>query len=312
MRLSLFAFMLWSNSILPTHSISKAILSITRPKNVLPTAILNIAGAKIANPGLCILTNGPVLASIAITQSIMASSMIINDICDLPVDRINNPSRPLVKGDISLKTAITVASGLLAAAELINHLYIPSHLRHITHLSGLMALLYTPVLKRILFVKNISCATLVSCALLFSGSVANPDLIVGPNFIHLYIATRTIFLGSLCIEILMDIRDRDGDRINGIQTLPVVFGKESAWNITYSIMVMNMVFGSIDLAMLHGSALWGFGFMAIVYPALDQLCDIRNRGYIKKSIVDYGNKLMGPMVLALLYLFSMSKFVNVL
>ena len=238
--------------------------------------------------------------------------MIINDICDLHVDRINSPSRPLVKGDISVKSAISVAAVLLAGAELMNRLYIPSQLRHITHLSGMMALLYTPVLKRILFVKNISCATLVSCALLFSGSVANPDLILGPNFIHLYIATRTIFLGSLCSEILMDIRDRDGDKINGIQTLPVVFGKEMAWNVTYSIMVMNMVFGSIDLAMLHGIVLWGFGFMAIVYPALDRLRDIRNRGYIKKSIVDYGNKLTRPMVFMLLYLFSMSKFVNII
>jgi geranylgeranylglycerol-phosphate geranylgeranyltransferase len=312
MRFSLLSIMLWSNSILPAHSISKAILSITRAKNILPTAILNIAGAKIANPGLCILTNGPVLASIAITQSIMTSSMIINDICDLPVDRINSPSRPLVKGDISVKSAISVAAVLLAGAEVMNRLYIPSQLRHITHLSGLMALLYTPVLKRILFVKNISCATLVSCALLFSGSVANPDLIMGPNFIHLYIATRTIFLGSLCSEILMDIRDRDGDKISGIQTLAVVFGKESAWSIAYSIMALNMISGSIDLAMLHGIVLWGFGFMAIVYPALNRLRDIRNRGYIKKAIVEYGNKLMGPMVFMLMYLVSASKFVNVL
>ena len=238
--------------------------------------------------------------------------MIINDICDLPVDRINSPSRPLVKGDISVKSAISVAAVLLAGAEVMNRLYIPSQLRHITHLSGLMALLYTPVLKRILFVKNISCATLVSCALLFSGSVANPDLIMGPNFIHLYIATRTIFLGSLCSEILMDIRDRDGDKISGIQTLAVVFGKESAWSIAYSIMALNMISGSIDLAMLHGIVLWGFGFMAIVYPALNRLRDIRNRGYIKKAIVEYGNKLMGPMVFMLMYLVSASKFVNVL
>ena len=251
--------------------------AITRAKNILPVILLNIAGSRITNPLVSPLQNGPVLASIAITQSIMASSMIINDICDLPIDRINNPMRPLVTGDLSIFHAKCMTALFLAAAETINVLCIPPTLGWISRASSLLSVIYTPVLKRILFVKNIARAVLVSTSMLFSGLAANPDIIVGPRAYILYIAIRTIFLGSICSEILLDIRDRDGDHKFGVATIPVVFGKEAAWKIANFAMLLNIWMGAFDLSTIGGNYL-GMGFATTLLPLINGLRNLRNRG----------------------------------
>ena len=279
-----------------------------RPENCLPTAALNIAGACIL-AGPKSITSPPFLASLAITQSIMASSMVINDIIDLPVDRINNPTRPLVVGDVSKGYAITLATSLLVLAEFLNFRYIPTALRYVTHLSAALAIFYTPIFKRILFVKNLSCAALVSSSMLFSGLVAtnNPAGTLASfeysrkAFSTLVVATRLIFAGSLCNEILLDISDWEGDMKQGIHTLPTVFGDKTAWQIAYSIMYLNIITNSMDIARIHG--LWrGYGLLFICTPLLRMLRNIKINEYNDASIKEYCKKTVGPMLLFLVYL----------
>ena len=278
-----------------------------RPENCLPTAALNIAGACIL-AGPKSITSPPFLASLAITQSIMASSMVINDIIDLPVDSINNPTRPLVVGDVSKGYAITLATSLLVLAEFLNLRYIPTALQYITHLSAALAIFYTPIFKRILFVKNLSCAALVSSSMLFSGLVAAN---VGGTlqsfdysrkaFSTLAVATRLVFAGSLCNEILLDISDWEGDTKQGIHTLPTVFGDKTAWQIAYSIMYLNIITNSMDMVRVHG--LWrGYGLLFICTPLLRMLRDVKANEYSGQSIKRYCKKTVGPMLLFLVYL----------
>jgi geranylgeranylglycerol-phosphate geranylgeranyltransferase len=281
--------------------------AITRAKNILPVILLNIAGSRIANPVISPLQNGPVLASIAITQCIMASSMIINDICDLPIDRINNPTRPLVSGDLSTFHAKCMTAFFLAAAETINVLCIPPTLRWISRASSLLSVIYTPALKRILFVKNIACAALVSTSILFSGLAANPDIIIGPRAYLLYIATRAIFLGSICSEILLDIRDRDGDRHFGVPTIPVVFGKEAAWKIANGAMLLNVWMGAVDMSTIGGNYL-GMGFATTLLPLITGLRNIRDQGYSREAILGYGSNSCVPLVAMLVYLGGVGHF----
>jgi geranylgeranylglycerol-phosphate geranylgeranyltransferase len=273
-----------------------------RPDNCLPAIALNLAGACIV-AGPTAVTTKPFLASVAITQSIMASSMVINDIIDLPVDRINNPTRPLVVGDVSTRYATGLATGLLILAELLNFLYIPKNLQHVTHLSALLAILYTPIFKRILFVKNLSCAALVSSSVLFSGFTVAHNIIHVPTraFSTLFVACRMIFLGSLCTEILMDMCDSEGDAVQGIYTLPVLFGNDAAWQIAYSSMYLNVITNSMDIVRIHG--LWrGFGLLFICSPLLHKLRQVKDSEYTQSSIKYFCKKTTLPMLLSLVYL----------
>jgi 4-hydroxybenzoate polyprenyltransferase len=120
-----------------------------------------------------------------------------------------------------------------------------------------------------------------------------------------------IFLGSFTSEILLDISDEPGDRINGLRTLPIVYGKDKAWTLAYFSMFTNIWVNGLDLGRTFGP--WvGIGFIILCGPALDWLRDIRDQKYSKNSIHEYGKKIVLPMGLALVYFEGLAKFMPIL
>lgn len=279
-----------------------------RPENCLPTAALNIAGACIV-AGKKSLATTPFLASVLITQSIMASSMIINDIFDVHIDRVNNQKRPLVTGDVSIHYAIGLASALIFSAEFMNFRHIPKTLRHITHISTCLAIFYTPIFKRILLLKNVSCASMVALSVLFSGfAVASNNINIPPHraFPTLVIAARLIFIGSFCSEILLDICDRDGDKSHGVVTLPVLFGNKAAWQMAHIAMHLNIMTSTAKMMRVYD--MWrGYGLLFICAPILRALRNVKTQNYSQESIVEYCRKTTAPMITFLVYLYWCSR-----
>jgi geranylgeranylglycerol-phosphate geranylgeranyltransferase len=237
--------------------------------------------------------------------------MVLNDIHDLPIDRINNPERPLVTGEISVLDAKRLAFGLLLFSEALNLRFIPQGLKYISRLSSIFAVLYTPFFKRALVLKNAACAALIASSVLFSGFVTSSGVLLGPRLKLLLIAINMIFLGSFTSEILLDIADEPGDKINGLRTLPIVYGKDKAWTLAYFSMFTNILVNGLDLGRTFGP--WvGIGFTIICGPALDWLRDIRDQEYGKYYIQEYGKKIVLPMGLALVYFEGIAKFMPIL
>lgn len=289
----------------------KSVSKLIRSQNISPTIALNFAGGYIMNPScLSLIKNPAFVSSVLITQSIMASCMILNDIHDVPIDRINRPSRPLVTGEVTILNAKRLVFGLLLVGEGLNRRYIPEGLRYVSRLSTLFAVLYTPIFKRALVLKNAACAALISMAVLFSGLIATPDLRVGPKLSLLIIATNMIFLGSFSGEILMDIADEPGDKKNGLKTVPIVFGKDFAWNLAYISMFTNVLVNSIDILRNFG-IFPSIGFSILCSPVLGWLRDVRKYEYSVDSIREYGKKIVLPMGFALVYLQGLSKFCSI-
>ncbi len=298
----------------PDSFISKmnSVNKLIRSQNISPTIALNIAGGYIMNPSCHSLIKNPAfVSSVLITQSVMASCMVLNDIHDLPIDRINNPERPLVTGEISVLDAKRLVLGLLLFGEVLNVRFIPRGLQYISRLSSLFAVLYTPFFKRALVLKNAACAGLVASSILFSGFVSSPGVAFGPRLKLLLIATNMIFLGSFTSEILLDIADEPGDKINGLRTLPIVYGKDFSWTLAYFSMFTNILVNGLDLGRTFGP-LAGIGFTILCGPALDWLRDIRDQEYGKYYIQEYGKKIVLPMGLALVYFEGIAKFMPIL
>jgi 4-hydroxybenzoate polyprenyltransferase len=137
---------------------TEAVIKMIRPINIIPTLLLGISGGWIMNPNIHILIHTPsFFISNIILLLITSNSMIINDIFDIEVDRQNNPTRPLVTGDITIKEVTIISAGLFILTELINYIYIPWHLQHYSRLANLLIYSYTPFLKRIPLLKNLSC-----------------------------------------------------------------------------------------------------------------------------------------------------------
>jgi len=215
--------------------------------------------------------------------------MIINDIYDVELDKINNPNRPIVNGELKVSEAIIYFVALLGLTEYLTFLYLPNNLKLIMQLIIIKINIYTPILKKMLLVKNISCASLVSFSLYFSGLAATNNNILydQKKYRLLTTAISYIFYGSLTNEIILDMRDIEGDKQNSIITIPTLFGNENAWTITNLIMNYNIISNTVALSYLYNPKIGSIIFF-IVTPIMLKLYDIKKDNY--SNIVTLCNK----------------------
>ena len=129
------------------------ILKLIRCKNILPTILLSFSGGWIMNPSLYNLLHSPtfIIATIN-TVIIMSVSMVINDLFDMELDKINNSGRPLITGEVTKKEAIIFSTLSLFLCEFLSIKYLPLHLQWVIHLSIIDILAYTKILKPITFI----------------------------------------------------------------------------------------------------------------------------------------------------------------
>ena len=286
---------------------SNKYLQIIRYKSILPTFLLSFSGGWIMEPSLYhLIRSREFIVGTINTLCIMSSSMIINDLFDIEIDRVNNPTRPLVTGVMTKKEAVIFAGGLLGIAELLNFLFLPVRLQIIIHLSILNIVIYTPILKKIFLLKNLSCAFLVSFASYFTGlAMSNKSVIRNyskqNNIDLLYILSRIIFFGSLHNELLLDMHDIDGDRQNHIDTIPVRFGNQFTWKVVMFITKLNILWNSMHITLLYNYNI-GMLLLLTCSPLLYNLKSVQYHHFSKKYIKSAVNGSNNALFMSLLYL----------
>jgi 4-hydroxybenzoate polyprenyltransferase len=169
-----------------------------------------------------------------------------------------------------------------------------------TNLALFMVLVYTPLLKRMLVFKNVSCATLVAFSLYYTGNIVASDGI--ENQILLNTATKLIFWGSLQNEILLDIADREGDKKNGILTIPVVFNKSFAFMVSKYIVYIRILWNMYYSMSREYSLSAGLLMLFFCSPLTGGLRNIKKMNYQDSAIRDAVKNTTKPMIIALFYL----------
>jgi len=272
--------------------------SLIRPANILPSAILSTAGGIVANPSLVVefsKTPTLIVVPIIITIATLANSMILNDFFDIHIDQYNNPTRPLVTGQITRREAITASSFLYILTESMSRIYLTRNSQLIVQLANWMILLYTPLFKRFCFIKNIVCAGIIATTPLMSGltQAAKPNKL-------LWLLSYTIFAGSVSLEILLDIRDMAGDMRENIYTVPVTFGKEFAYRLSSRICFTNILTN-----MMAVTYLYGFRYAAILLLLQHRLYTgmkyIYLNSFKRHSIVAYAKSTVLPLISTLVF-----------
>lgn len=177
---------------------------------------------------------GPLVAALAVFF-VCAAGNIFNDIVDIDIDRINRPRRVLVRGAMTARQAYYLA-GLCALASLIlaTAVNYQVFVLVVVALSTLAA--YNLGLKRVPLLGNIMIALLAGLTFLTGGWAADPEFVFvlpGPLVPALF-----GFLIHLDREILKDIQDKEGDKITGVSTLPMIIGDSRALLIVIGIFVM--------------------------------------------------------------------------
>lgn len=275
---------------------------LTRINNVLPTYFLTFSGAYISNPSLYNVIQSPVyLTTSFVTILILSLSMVLNDLYDIEVDKLNNFNRPLVTGTITKGEAALFSFFLFTLTEILSICFLPFSLLVFSNLSLLGVIIYTPILKKIPIVKNIFCASLVSFSLYFNGLSVFP---ISPFHQQmLFTIIRYIFIGSLSTELLCDCLDIQGDKENKITTIPVSIGVKNTITLIDTLLLMN-IFNLLYNVFYFQNIMFVFP-IAFLLPFYDDLQKIKKYDYNKlflKKTISSTTIPMGFLLLSYCYL----------
>jgi 4-hydroxybenzoate polyprenyltransferase len=292
------------NIITKMNSISKLIRSV----NILPTLFLTFSGGWIIEPSIkTLLYSSQFISANVISLLVMSLSMVINDIYDIDLDKINNPSRPLITGEITKREATLFSVVLLCTIKCLSLLFLSCKLDKIVNIILFGIAAYTPIIKKIPFIKNIFCAIIVSFSMYYSGLAVQPNMTFETiNFSILLTTIRYIFLGSLTVELLLDISDMEGDKKNNINTLPVLIGKKGTWSFIFSLIVYNIYnvisiinINTINIILIKKEFLLIF---ILFLPIIIDMYNIRKSNFEKEVINNAVKNTTIPMFLMLLYM----------
>jgi 4-hydroxybenzoate polyprenyltransferase len=184
-------------------------------------------------------------------------------------------------------------AAITAAAELLIRQLPYQLLRTYARSAMITITLYTPLFKKIPLVKNVICCSLVAFSILFCGSTVSTN-----NPLPLLIAAQHVFAGSLHNELLLDIRDIEGDKAAKINTIPVLFGKMAAWKLARFVIISDI------LIIIRKMSYQSIPLLIATMPLLYNLYILRTRDFNKNSIIFAVKKTTIPLFISLLYLCS--------
>ena len=223
-------------------------LIIMRPINCVMgslTVIIGILNTRTGIPINILLIN--LVLGIITYYFIAGSGMIINDIYDIEIDKINRPDRPIPSGAVSLKQAkilFILTFGIGVMISIIHYLIFDlSGLNVILAVFfGLIGWLYAAWGKKQGFIGNIIVGISFSIGLIY-GAVLNTLII--PAYIYYFFLTAFFLL--LSREIVKGCEDIEGDKEEGVKTLAIKLGTKKAIRFSLLFEVLAIIFFILPL-----------------------------------------------------------------
>jgi geranylgeranylglycerol-phosphate geranylgeranyltransferase len=154
--------------------------------------------------------------------TLTGASMAVNDYYDYDIDWINEPSRPIPSGAVSLRTSL-ILTGFLTVVGLVSALAISPYCLLFAFAAWVIMMAYSTVGKRRGFAGNLLVSACVAAPFLF-GSLVAVNLIRT----NILLFASMAFLSNTGREIAKGIVDVQGDSLNKIKTLAVSFGERTA------------------------------------------------------------------------------------
>lgn len=200
---------------------AKAAIQLLRP-NVCAMAVIGLAIASIVF-GVNIFSIQFALAATA-AFLICGGGNAINDYFDFEIDKINMPKRPLPSGRISRKGAFYLF-WIVSVVGLALSYVVGVAFLSIALFNFIVSSFYAWKLKGTL-IKGIFVAYLGSSAFIAAPFISGfPSSLLNSALLLLILIS---FFGTLSRQLLMDIRDMEGDKKAGAKTLPLMFGSKAA------------------------------------------------------------------------------------
>ncbi len=231
----------------------RGLVELTRPGNAVAAGALTFIGAFVAGG-----TAAPLAMTFAVAATVLATGAgnAINDYFDREIDAINRPDRPIPRGDVVPRVALWFSVALFVAAVALTLLLPP--LAIAIALINLLALVaYTELFKGLPGVGNVVVAYLGGSTFLYGGAA------VGGEMGLVVVLFALAACATVAREIVKDVEDIDGDREEGLNTLPIAIGERRSLQIATLFAVAAVA--ASPLPYLLGP--FGIGYLLVVVPA---------------------------------------------
>lgn len=229
------------------------LLELTRPVNAVAAGVLTFVGAFVAGGA----TARPVETAAAIGATVFAvgAGNAINDYFDREIDRINRPDRAIPRGAVSPRGALAF-SGLLFAAAVVLALALPPLAVAIAVVNLLALVAYTEYFKGLPLVGNAVVAYLGGSTFLFgAAAVGNVEAAV--------VLFLLAALSTVTREIVKDVEDVEGDRREGLNTLPLAIGERAALLVGVALLAVAILASPVPFLLDY----FGAAYLVLVIPA---------------------------------------------
>jgi geranylgeranylglycerol-phosphate geranylgeranyltransferase len=206
----------------------RGLLELTRPVNVIAASVLTFIGAFVAGG----VTTQPfaVGAAVAATGLAVGAGNAINDYFDREIDRINQPERAIPRGAVSPRGALVFSIALFVAAVALA-VTLPVAALALAAINLVALVAYTELFKGLPGLGNALVAYLVGSTFLFGAAAVGE---IGPAVVLFVLAA----IATLTREIIKDVEDLEGDREEGLNTLPIAIGERRALAVAAVLLVV--------------------------------------------------------------------------
>lgn len=230
-------------------------IEILRPGNAIMSAIVIILVAIIDRS-----FNMPIILAMLAVFFETAAGNVINDYFDYNIDLVNKPERPIPSGRISLKNGRNYAYLLFALGTVCGFMisfmtnnWIPFM---IVLLADVVLYLYAYKLKSTPLLGNLAVGFMTGFGFVFGGfTLNNPNIIITSIYLGFF-----AFVMTTARELVKDIEDVEGDKLEGARTLPILYGERTT-AILAAILII------IDCALcplLYHINVFGIYYLAII------------------------------------------------
>ena len=241
----------------------KAYIALSRVGNGLIAFIGVVLGAHLALKGVGrAWTWGDVVdtAIVAVaTVLILAAGNALNDVCDVEIDRVNRPNRPIPSGRVSVRGATRFAFVAITGGLVLAFLVGPAAFG-VALAAALLLAFYAIALKATPLLGNLVVG-LLSAGAYFAGGIAVDAAR------YALVPLVFIFLFTVVREIIKDIEDLEGDRRAGARTLPVALGERGALVVATLFALLGV--GLTAVPYLLGWAGFGWRYFTVVLLGVD-------------------------------------------
>ncbi len=231
----------------------RGLLELTRPVNVIAASALTFIGAYVAAG----VREEPlaVVAAVIATGLAVGAGNAINDYFDREIDRINQPERAIPRGAVSPRGALAF-SGVMFAVAVGLALSLPPTAILIAGINLVGLVVYTELFKGLPGLGNALVAYLVGSTFLFGAAAVGS---IGPA-VALFVLAAIV---TLTREIVKDVEDLEGDRAEGLRTLPIAVGERRALWIAAGALGVGVLASPLPFLLGY----FGPVYLALVIPA---------------------------------------------